>query len=43
MADGVVVGSALVRLVEEGAELARIEEFARSLANGMAKGAVYKG
>jgi tryptophan synthase alpha chain len=43
MADGVVVGSALVRLVEEGAELGRIEEFARSLANGMAKGAVYKG
>jgi tryptophan synthase alpha chain len=43
MADGVVVGSALVRLVEEGADLARIEGFARSLANGMAKGAVYKG
>lgn len=43
MADGVVVGSALVRLVEDGADLTRIEEFARSLANGMAKGAVYKG
>jgi tryptophan synthase alpha chain len=43
MADGVVVGSALVRLVEEGADLGRIEDFARSLANGMAKGAVHKG
>jgi tryptophan synthase alpha chain len=43
MADGVVVGSALVRLVEEGADLRRIESFARSLADGMAKGAVHKG
>jgi tryptophan synthase alpha chain len=43
MADGVVVGSALVRLVEEGADLGRIESFARSLANGMAKGALHKG
>ncbi len=43
MADGVVVGSALVRLVEEGADLGRVESFARSLASGMAKGAVHKG
>jgi tryptophan synthase alpha chain len=37
MADGVVVGSALVRLIEEGADLAAVEGFARSLANGMEK------
>lgn len=43
MADGVVVGSALVRLIEEGADMAGVEGFARSLANGMAKGAVHKG
>ncbi len=43
MADGVVVGSALVRLIEEGADLAGVEGFARSLASGMAKGAVHKG
>jgi len=43
MADGVVVGSALVRLIEEGADVARVEGFARSLANGMEKGAVHKG
>jgi tryptophan synthase alpha chain len=43
MADGVVVGSALVRLIEEGADLSAVEEFARSLANEMAKGAAHKG
>jgi tryptophan synthase alpha chain len=42
MADGVVVGSALVRLIEEGADPSRIEIFAKALASGMAKGAVYK-
>jgi tryptophan synthase alpha chain len=35
MADGVVVGSALVRLIEEGATDEQIEAFARSLAAGM--------
>jgi tryptophan synthase alpha chain len=39
MADGVVVGSALVRLVEQGASDADVESFARSLAAGMSKGA----
>jgi tryptophan synthase alpha chain len=43
MADGVVVGSALVRLIEEGADLSAVEGFARSLAHGMAKGAAHKG
>ena len=43
MADGVVVGSALVRLIEEGADVSSVEGFARSLANGMAKGAAHKG
>jgi tryptophan synthase alpha chain len=43
MADGVVVGSALVRLIEEGADAAGVEGFARSLANGMAKGAAQRG
>ncbi len=35
MADGVVVGSALVRLVEKGASDAEVESFARSLRSGM--------
>ncbi len=37
MADGVVVGSALVRLIEQGASDAEIEAFAKSLAAGMSK------
>ena len=35
MADGVVVGSALVREIERNADPAKLEAFARSLANGM--------
>ena len=35
IADGVVVGSALVRLIGEGATDAQIEDFARSLRKGM--------
>jgi len=37
MADGVVVGSAIVRLIEQNASEAEIEAYARSLRNGMAK------
>jgi tryptophan synthase alpha chain len=37
MADGVVVGSALVRLIEQGATDAEIEAFANSLSKGMSK------
>jgi len=36
-ADGVVVGSALVRLIEQGAGEDRLEAFARSLREGMAR------
>ena len=35
MADGVVVGSAIVREIERNANPAKLEAFARSLANGM--------
>jgi tryptophan synthase alpha chain len=35
MADGVVVGSSIVRLIEQGASPAELEEFARSLRQGM--------
>ena len=35
MADGVVVGSAIVRLIEQGASLEKLEAFAQSLAAGM--------
>ncbi len=38
MADGVVVGSALVRLIENHASDAQIEAFARSLREGMDQG-----
>jgi tryptophan synthase alpha chain len=37
MADGVVVGSAIVRLIEQNASEAELEAYARSLRNGMAK------
>jgi tryptophan synthase alpha chain len=37
IADGVVVGSAIVRLIERGATDAEIEAFAKSLAQGMSK------
>jgi tryptophan synthase alpha chain len=37
MADAVVVGSAIVRLVEQNASEAALEAYARSLRNGMAK------
>jgi tryptophan synthase alpha chain len=40
MADGVVVGSALVRLIEQGATDAQVESYARSLADGLPKGAL---
>lgn len=36
MADGVVVGSAIVRLIEEGVSEERLEAFARALRQGMA-------
>ena len=39
MADGVVVGSAFVRLLENHASDAQIEAFARSLREGMDRGA----
>ena len=35
MTDGVVVGSAIVRLIEQGAGAGELEEFARSLRQGM--------
>ncbi len=35
IADGVVVGSAIVRLIEQNAGEAGLEKFARSLRNGM--------
>jgi tryptophan synthase alpha chain len=37
MADGVVVGSAIVRLIEKNASEAELEAYARSLRSGMAK------
>jgi tryptophan synthase alpha chain len=37
MADGVVVGSAIVRLIEQNASEAELEAYARSLRNGMSK------
>lgn len=37
MADGVVVGSALVRMIERGASLDELEQFARSLRQAMDK------
>ena len=39
LADGVVVGSALVRMIEQGATDAQVEQFARELRAGMTTGA----
>jgi tryptophan synthase alpha chain len=35
MADGVVVGSAIVRMIEQGSSASQLEAFARSLRQGM--------
>jgi tryptophan synthase alpha chain len=43
MADGVVVGSAFVRLIEKQASDAEIEAFARSLRQGMDRQVLYQG
>jgi tryptophan synthase alpha subunit len=39
LADGVVVGSAIVRLIADGASDTEIEAFARALRHGMEQGA----